>query len=69
MTGDLPRFVKECQVCQTKKSHHTLTKGKLQFTQIPEINYSEISIDFAIDLPKSSRSREGILVLVDKVAG
>ena len=32
------------------KSGHTLAKGKLQSTQIPEEKWSETSIDFIIDL-------------------
>ena len=53
-------------MCQMEKSDHTLSKGKLQSTQIPETKWSEISIDFVTDLPKSSRNRDSILVVVDK---
>ena len=53
-------------MCQMEKSDHTLSKGKLQSTQIPETKWSEISIDFVTDLPKSSRNRDNILVVVDK---
>ena len=53
-------------MCQMEKSHHTLSKGKLQSTQIPETKWSETSIDFVTDLPKSSRNRDSILVVVDK---
>ena len=53
-------------MCQMEKSDHTLSKGKLQSTQIPETRWNEISIDFVIDLPKSSRNRDSILVVVDK---
>ena len=49
-----------------EKSDHTLSKGKLHATQIPETKWSEISIDFVTDLPKSSRNRDSILVVVDK---
>ena len=66
MTGDIRSFVENCPVCQMEKSDHTLSKGKLQSTQIPETKWSEISIDFVTDLPKSSRNRDSILVVVDK---
>ena len=49
-----------------EKSDHTLSKGKLKSTQIPETKWSEISIDFVSDLPNSSRNRDSILVVVDK---
>ena len=66
MAGDIRSFVENCPVCQMEKSDHTLSKGKLQSTQIPETKWSEISIDFVTDLPKSSRNRDSILVVVDK---
>ena len=66
MTGDIRSFVENCPVCQMEKSDHTLSKGKLQSTQIPETKWSDISIDFVTDLPKSSRNRDSILVVVDK---
>ena len=52
-------------MCQMEKSDNTLSKGKLQSTHIPEIKWSEISIDFT-DLPVSSRNRDSVLVMVDK---
>ena len=66
MMGDIHSLVENFPVCQMEKSDHTLSKGKLQSTQIPETKWSEISIDFVIDLPKSSRNRDSILVVVDK---
>ena len=66
MTGDICSFVENCPVCQMEKSDHTVSKGKLQSTQIPETKWSEISIDFVTDLPKSSSNRDSILVVVDK---
>ena len=66
MMRDISNFVENCPVCQMEKSDHTLSKGKLQSTQIPETKWSEISIHFVTDLPKSSRNRDSILVVVDK---
>ena len=66
MTGDVRSFVERYPVCQMEKSDHTLSKGKLQSTQIPETKWSDISIDFGADLPKSSRNRDSILVVGDK---
>ena len=66
MSGHIREFVENCPVCQMEKSDHTLSKGKLQSTHIPETKWSEISIDFIIDLPTSSRNRDSVLVMVDK---
>ena len=49
-----------------EKSDHTLAKGKLTPTQIPESKWSEISIDFVTDLPLTANGRNTILVTVDK---
>ena len=53
-------------MCQIEKSDHTLAKGKLQSTQIPESKWSEISIDFVTDLLLTANGRDTILVMVDK---
>ena len=66
MSGHVREYVENCPVCQMEKSDHTLSKGKLQSTHIPESKWSEISIDFVTDLPVSSRNRDSILVIVDK---
>ena len=66
MLGDIRQFVKNCPVCQMEKSDHTLAKGKLMSTQIPETKWSEISIDFVTDLPLPANKRETILVTMDK---
>ena len=66
MSGHVREFVENCPVCQMEKSDHTLSKGKLQSTHIPETKWSEISIDFIMDLPVSSRNRDSVLVVVDK---
>ena len=66
MLGDVRQFVENCPVCQTEKSDHTLAKGELQSTQIPETKWSEISIDFVTDLPSTANGKDTILVTVDK---
>ena len=66
MLGDIRQFVQNCPVCQMEKCDHTVAKGKLQSTQIPETKWSEISIDFVTELPFSANRRDTILVTVDK---
>ena len=58
--------MKNYPMCQMEKSDHTLAKGKLQSTQIPENKWSEISIDFVTDLPLTANNCDTILVTVDK---
>ena len=66
MLGDVRQFVENCPMCQMEKSDHTVAKGKLQSTQIPETKWSEISIDFIMDLPTSVDNKDTILFTVDK---
>ena len=66
MSGHVREFVENCPICQVENSDHTLSKGKLQSTHIPESKWSEISIDFITDLSVSSRNRDSVLVIVDK---
>ena len=66
MLGDVRQYVENSPVCQVEKSDHTLAKGKLQSTQIPEEKWSEISIDFITDLPMSSGNKDTVLTIVDK---
>ena len=64
--GDVRQFFENCPMCQMEKSDHTVAKGNVQFTQIPETKWSEISIDFVTSLPLSANRRDTILVIVDK---
>ena len=51
MTGHIREFVESCPVCQVAKSDHTLHRGKLQSTNIPEKKWTEVSLEFITDLP------------------
>ena len=66
MLGDVRQFVENFPVCQMEKSDHTLAKGKLTSTQIPENKWSEISIDFVTDLLLTANGCDTISVMVDK---
>ena len=66
MLGDVRQYVDNCPMCQMEKSDHTLAKGKLQSTQIREEKWSEISIDFIVDLPVSSGNKYTVVNIVDK---
>ena len=66
MLGDVKQFMKNCPVCQVEKSDHNVARGKLQSTQIPEMKWSEISINFVTDLPLTASNRDTISVTVGK---
>ena len=66
LTGHVREYVESCPTCQVEKADHTLSKGKLQSTQIPEEKWQEVSIDFITDLPKTAGGKDCIFVAVDK---
>ena len=66
MTSHIREYVESCQVCQTEKSDHTLSKGKLQSVQLPQEKWQEISLDFITDLPLTRNRKDSILTVVDK---
>ena len=66
MTGNVRQYVESCPICQTEKADHTLTRGKLQSTQIPDKKWSEVSLDFITDLPVTRSKKDAILTVVDK---
>ena len=66
MTGNVREFVESCPVCQIEKIDHTLSRGMLQSTAIPEKKWSEVSLDFITDLPVTKNKKDSILTVVDK---
>ena len=66
MTGDIREYVESCPICQVEKADHTLARGKLQSTNIPEKKWSEVSLDFITDLPTTRNKKDSILTVVDK---
>ena len=53
-------------MCQVEKSDHTLTRGQLQSTEIPEEKWQQVSIDFITDLPETSSGVDSIMTVIDK---
>ena len=66
MLLDVRKFVGNCSVYQMEKSDHTVLRERLQSTQIPEIKWSEISIDFVTGLLLATNNKDTTLVTVDK---
>ena len=65
-TGDVRILVESCPVCQIEKSDHTLTRGQLQNTEIPEEKWWQVSIDFITDLPETPSGVDSIMIAIDK---
>ena len=50
MAGNIREFLEFCPTCQLEKINHTLRKGSLQSLTLPKVKWSEVSIDFVMDV-------------------
>ena len=66
MTGNVREYIESCPICQVEKIDHTLGRGNLQSTSIPERTWTEVSVDFVTDLPVTRSKKDSILTVVDK---
>ena len=66
MLLDIRRFVRNCDVCGRNKAWRDKKQGFLKPLPIPSRIWSEISIDFVVDLPENERCKN-LLVITDKL--
>lgn len=64
---EVKKFIQGCDICQKNKSDLTVYPGLLQPLPIPDVVWSQISMDFIDGLPKS-HGYEVILVVVDRLS-
>lgn len=67
MKGDIKRYVEECMVCQRNKFLALSSAGLLMPLEIPDVIWSDISMDFIEALPKV-KGYDVILVVVDRLS-
>jgi hypothetical protein len=66
LRSDVETYVNGCAVCQRTKGTNRLPTGTLKTLEVPTRPWSEISMDFIEQLPKSS-NYDSILVIVDRL--
>jgi transposase InsO family protein len=66
LRSDVEIYVNGCAVCQRTKGTNRLPTGTLKTLEVPTRPWSEISMDFIEQLPKSSKY-DSILVIVDRL--
>ena len=66
MKKDVVEFVAKCLTCQQIKAEHQRPAGLLQPLQIPEWKWEEITMDFVVGLPRTSKQHDAIWVIVDR---
>jgi hypothetical protein len=67
MKREIAQYVSECDTCQRIKASHLKSAGALQPLSIPSWKWDEISMDFIVGLPNTSRHHDSIWVIVDRL--
>jgi hypothetical protein len=67
MKREKARYVSECDTCQRIKASHLKSARALQPLSIPSWKWDDISMDFIVGLPNTSRHHDSIWVIVDQL--
>eukprot|EP00253_Pinus_taeda_P004218 PITA_04218 len=68
MKKDVVEYLARCLECQQVKAEHQHPAGLLQPIPIPEWKWETITMDFITGFPKSKRSNDSIMIVVDKLS-
>ena len=67
MKQDITWHVAECDICGRVKADHMCTLGYLQPLPIPVWKWEDISMDFIVGLPRTSKGYDSIWVIEDRL--
>ena len=67
MKQDITKYVAECDTCERVKADHMHTQGYLQPLPISVWKWKDISMDFIVSLPHTSKGYNSIWVIVDRL--
>jgi hypothetical protein len=67
MKGEIAEYVSGCDTCQRIKASHLKTAGQMQSLSIPAWKWNDISMDFIVGLPLTTRKNNSIWVIVDRL--
>jgi bacterioferritin (cytochrome b1) len=67
MKREIVQYVSECDTCQRIKASHLKSAGALQPLSIPSWKWDDISMDFIVGLPNTSRHHDSIWVIEDRL--
>ena len=65
MKLEIASHVARCDTCQKVKAVHLRSAGELQPLPIPSWKWDDISMDFIVGLPRTSKGFDSIWVIVD----
>lgn len=66
MSQDIRRFIRNCDACGRNKAWRDVRQGFLKPLPVPDRIWSEISIDFIVDLPESNGCTN-LVVITDRL--
>jgi transposase InsO family protein len=67
MKIEIARYVARCDTCRRVKAIHMKTAGPLQSLPIPTWKWEDISMDFIVGLPRTTKGYDCIWVIVDRL--
>jgi hypothetical protein len=67
MKVDIAKYVAKCDTCHRMKANHLKSAGLLQPLSIPMWKWDGISMDFIVGLPLTTRKKDSIRVIVDRL--
>jgi hypothetical protein len=67
MKIEIARYVAKCDTCQWVKAMHMKTTRPLQSLLVPTWKWDDISMDFVVGLPRTSKGYDSIWVIVDRL--
>jgi hypothetical protein len=67
MKREIAKYVSECDTCQRIKASHLKVAGTLQPLPIPSWKWEDLSMDFIVGLPNTSRHHDSIWIIVDRL--
>lgn len=67
MKKDITDYITHCEICQKAKPSNHLPYGLLQPLPVPTLLWSDLTMDFIIQLPKSD-NYINIMIIVDRLS-
>jgi hypothetical protein len=67
MKIEIARYLARCDTCRCVKAIHMKTTGQLQSLPIPTWKWEDISMDFIVGLPRTTKGYDSIWVIVDRL--
>ena len=67
MKCEVAKYVSECDIYRRVKASHLKPTGMLQPLDIPSWKWEDVSMDFIVGLPPTSKGYDSIWVIVDRL--